>query len=508
MENILQKQMVTISQVVLEREEECVVNGDFVLPEYCPDIAVVMKCLVTPRLLSRQWSGDRLLVDGMAVARVLYLDEERCCLREVEFTQPITCSLDAKGVPEEAFSRLDFTTKYANCRAVSPRRLEVRAALSLWARIESACPLEVAAATSDSGLYTRCQELAMTSPAAMTEKILAVTETVDFPADLPPAEQILGGDCRAVIRECKVLSGKAIVKGQVCFHQIYTDDVVNGNTYPLDFNLPFSQILDLDDAAEGMPYVAHVMVLTDTQRCVDGPQGEGRALEVSAKLLVQLQMYHTKTIAVVLDAFHSDYPCEPTTRELTVSARLGTRFETVTLPMSLELPPQPLEEIVDVWVCQLSMSGEVVDGKARLTGKMLVSMVVRDTDGMLSYFERPEEYRLEYPCGGNEVYSRATVTDWRYRTADGKLELQTTLAVTLEPTTRVTQRVMTEMHLQTDRPYPPEKTTLKLYYADAGETLWDIGRYCRTSPGLIAEENGLKHDMIEQSTVLVVPMTM
>lgn len=506
MENILQKQTVAVAQMVVDREEECAVNGDYVLPEYCPDIAVVLKCLITPRILSRQWSGDRLLVDGVAVVRVLYLDEERRCLREVEFTQPLSRPVDAKGVSEGAFARLDFVTKYANCRAVSPRRLEVRAALSLCVGIEAACSLEVATAREDAGLYTRQQEVVVTAPVAMAEKILAVTETVDFPADLPPAEQMLGGDCRAVIRECKLLAGKAIVKGQVCFHQIYTDEVVEGDVYPLDFELPFSQILDLDGAIEGLPYVAHVTVLSDTQRCVDGPQGDGRSLEVSAKLLVQLQLYGQQSLPLLLDAYHTACPVDLETHDLSVSARLGSRCEVVTLPMSMELPAGVLEEIVDVWVQPLFLGGEVKAGKAILTGRTLVSMVVRDADGMLSYFERPEEYRLEYPCSGNEVTAHAAATDWRYRTADGKLELQLTLAVTLEPAQRMIQRVVNRVALHTDRPYPPEKATLKLYYADAGESLWDIGRHCHTSPVVIADENGLTGDTLEQATVLMVPV--
>ena len=340
----------------------------------------------------------------------------------------------------------------------------------------------------------------------MAEKILAVTETVDFPADLPPAEQMLGGDCRAAVHECKLLTGKAIVKGQVYFHQIYTDDVVDGNTYPLDFQLPFSQILDLDGASEGVPCVAHVTVLSDTQRCVDGPQGESRALEVSAKLLVQLQLYTPQSMPVVLDAYHGKCPADLETRELSCTARLGSRWETATLPMSLELPAQPLEEIVDVWVQPVALSGKVENSKAILTGRSLISMVVRDTDGMLSYFERPEEYRLEYPCPGNEIQAHATVADWRYRTADGKLELQMTMVIGLEPAMRLAERVVTQVALHTDHPYPPERATLKLYYADAGESLWDIGRHCHTSPQAIAAENNLTGDRLDNAAVLMVPM--
>lgn len=77
--------------------DERPVDCDFVLPDYLPDIAAVLKCTMKPVVQSNQLSGDRLIADGVANLRVLYLDEARKCVRSCEFTQPFTSTFNVKN---------------------------------------------------------------------------------------------------------------------------------------------------------------------------------------------------------------------------------------------------------------------------------------------------------------------------------------------------------------------------------------------------------------------------
>ncbi len=506
MEQLLQKHLVSAGRCVLDCQEECAVAADYTLPDYCPDIAVVLKCLVTPRVQNRQWSGEQLLLDGVAEIRVLYLDEERRCLREAEFAHPLSCALYAGERVDTALVMLELTPKYVNCRAVGPRRLEVRGAITVTARAECASQMEVMEAEVSDGLYTRCESATVSVPAAMAEKLFTVSETLDFPETQPPAELFLGGECRAVVRECKVLTGKAIVKGEVYIHQLYTDDSDGGNTYCLDYTVPFSQILDVDGATEGQTCTADVLLLSDTQRPAVGPTGETRVLDFTAKLLVQLQIHAHSAVSLLLDAYHSRCPVTLEQKEQSFCAQLGGRWEATTLPMQLDLPAGPLEELMDVWVQPQGLLGECGQGTARLSGRLLICMLVRDGDGQIAYYERPEEYQLEYPCPGNRVSAKATVMLLRYRVTEGKLELQVTLNVVLRPTQQIEKKILTGVRLSTETPYPVRRASVLLYYAQAGEELWEIGRSCHASPQCILEENGLSSERLAQPTVLIVPL--
>lgn len=507
MENMLQKLTVPSTRYVLNVQEDCAITGDYMLPDYCPDIAVVLKCVISPWIQNRHWSGNQLLLDGTAAVRILYLDEERRCIRQAEFTQPLSCALQAEGQTEDVPVLLEAETKYVNCRAVGPRRLEVRGAITVTAKAACAVEEEVMTADEKQPLFTRCETADVTTPVFMAEKILTISESMDFPDDMPPAEQLLTGECRAVLRECKLLTGKAIVKGQVLVHQLYTDDSTEGTTHCLDFVMPFSQILDVSCGEDSVPYVAHVQLLADSQRCAAGQRGENTVLCCDAKLLIQLQLYKRTEVSLLLDAYHKQCPCALDKKEQSLYASLGCRWEQTVLPMQLELPSGQIREVVDVWVQPQSLEGNIEQGTARLSGRLLICMLVREEEGQVVYYERSEEYQLEYACPGNGVEACATVTERHYRVNDNKLELQVSLHVALYPYACTNRQVVQSIDLHTDTPYPAERATVKLYYAQAGESLWDIGRSCHTSPEQIQTENGLGCECLAEPTVLLIPLT-
>lgn len=506
MDTLHKKQTVTISRRVLSDTQECAYSADYMLPEYCPDVAVVLKCVATPRVHSRRWSGEQLQVEGVVALRVLYLDEERRCLRVAELSQPFSCTVRVDMPCDGMPAAVELTPKFVNCRAVSPRRLEIRGAFLVQAAACGTAALEMPAFSDDPQLFVRCEEMPLTALHATAEKQLTVTESVDLPHDLPPAEMLLGGDCRAVVRECRLLAGKAIVKGEVCCHYLYTDDTAQGGVYTLDFSLPYSQILDVDGAEEGVPHEAWVSVVADTAHPSVGPDGRNTVLEVGVKLLVQVCLYEPCSLPLVLDAYHSRYPVTLKTGDLSLMAPLGCSRQTAAVTLQVPLPAELPQELADVWVQAYPPVCRCHEGTVTLAGRLPVGLLVRDGDGMLSWLERTEDYSLEYPCIGNEAQGDVQILETRYRVVDGKLELHLTLAVTVYPDRRLMCRPVCEAALQTENPYPADRAAVKLYYAEAGESLWEIGRSCHASASAIAAENGLQADRLEQAGVLVIPL--
>ena len=87
MELILQKQTVSINETIYDGVVEQPLECDVLLPDYCPDIQKILRCEVVPSLLLTAVNGDKLSVDGMAMAHLYYLDENGC-IRHAEYKIP------------------------------------------------------------------------------------------------------------------------------------------------------------------------------------------------------------------------------------------------------------------------------------------------------------------------------------------------------------------------------------------------------------------------------------
>ena len=506
MEQLLRKSTVQLTDCALDKQEECPISGDYTLPEYCPDVAVVLKCFADPRIQNRQWSGDQLLLDGNAVIRVLYLDEERRRVHSLEFMQPFSCALRGDGRVDNAAVELELSTKYLNCRALSPRRVEVRGAVAVHAYAEYTESKCLVADAEDSDLFTRTKTVSITVPNGSCDKVVSISESLEFGESLPPAEMLLGGECKAVLCECKLLAGKAILKGQVYIHQLYIDNTEGEHTHCLDYTLPFSQIMDVDSAREGMPYKMSVQILSDTERCSVGPDGENTVLDVTVKLLIQIQVYSQQEMVLLKDAYHSRFPVLAQTEDIRLCSLIGTRWESTVLPMQLAVPSGRWSEIIDISVQPQLPLTECRDGRADAKGRMLVCVIARDMDGEVVYDEFVEEYGLEYLCSGNTAQVSLKATDVQCRIVEDKLELSVQFSVCINEYDYCKEELITDLRLQQETPYPQQKVTALLYYAEGGESVWDIGRMCHTSPQRIMEENEMDGEYIKENTVIVVPI--
>lgn len=511
MEQLLHKQRIAITESVLDAVEEYAVSGDFILPEYCPDVAVVLKCVITPQLHSRRWNGEAFTVDGMAVMRILYLDEERSCVREAEFAQPINCTLRGQSGCESPPVRVWMTQDYVNCRAVSPRRIEVRAGFTVHACAERAKMMELPDTAAQARLYTKGVTRTVTAPLSCGEKLLTVNETLAFDSGLPAAEQLLGGECSAAVTEVKLLTDKAIVKGQIYLHQLYTDDSVGGTTYVLEYTVPFSAIMDVEGVRDGQLHTAQVSVLSDTEECVAGEGGQNSALGFTAKLLVQLFTYDKAAVQLVTDAYHPDCPVTLSNDTLSLCSLAESFRQTATVQKSVALPSDGLREIVDAWIMPLPAVGGVQNGRIEMTAPVLLSLLVRDADGAIAYYERAEDLRVEWMqtvcCDETAVSVKAypSVMGLSYAAIGDKLDLRVTLAISCELWETVQEHVVRDITLQKENAYPVDAAAMRLYYADAGESVWDIARRCHTSPDAVREENDLHDEILSAKTVLLIP---
>ena len=68
-------------------------------------------------------------------------------------------------------------------------------------------------------------------------------------------------------------------------------------------------------------------------------------------------------------------------------------------------------------------------------------------------------------------------------------------------------KIISEIRADEDRPRARDTSAaLSIYYADPGESLWDIARAYCTSVDAIRQENNLTGEFVESRGMLLIPM--
>ena len=137
-------------------QAEIPVETEILISDYLPQVFKVVKCFARPVVLQKQLQPGRLTLEGYIRCTVYYQGEEGAGLCQTEQKLPFHKVLELPDFPFAAWSALvEGQTEYINCRAVTPRRIEVRGAYSLAASVSTQAAAEAITALTGCGIQQR-----------------------------------------------------------------------------------------------------------------------------------------------------------------------------------------------------------------------------------------------------------------------------------------------------------------------------------------------------------------
>ena len=498
---------VSVAETLHDGFDECPVDCDFVLPDYYPDIAAVLKCILKPVIQSKQQSKDRLIVDGTVIIQVLYLDESRKCVHSCETTKPFTSTFSINADAVSPVIRVTAKTEYVNCRAVSPRRLDIHGSFTVKLVMLAEGEADVVSAINGETMHTRKRVVTYSVPAMSAEKSFSISEVLELGASQPPAEAIIRTDAAAVFSDCKLMTGKAIVKGELMLCNLYTSDIAAGEVHKTRHEIPFSQIIDIEGLDDEWLCDVHLNIISSDIRIAANQNGEGKLLEVNLKLAAIVDCYRTGQTEIVTDAYSTACPVSLERKRLDTSHLIAINRDRTVLKETFDLPDEGVAEIIDIWCDAISAAERCENGISNIDGRMMVFLLARDGSGNVSFFERPTDFKLEFKDGCTDFDSDFAVADVDYSmTGSGQLEIRANLDVTRRCFVNESVVAVSAVLVNEDAAFQKDRAALKIYFANSGESVWDVAKACRTSVDAVMQENNLSSDVLAKDTMLLVPL--
>ena len=372
---------------------ELPLETELLISDYLPPVQRIVKCFAKPVVLQKQLAPGRLTLEGYLRCTVYYQGEEGAGLCQTEQKLPFTKALELPSFAATAWTAcVEGQTEYLNCRAVNPRRIEVRGAYGLVVSVHAQLSTEVITALSEGGIEQKPVTLAGVRRAATLEKLVTIEGALTFPK--PPAA-ILDITGTAEVRELKRMQGKAVAKGVLhvlCAWRAEGDAALRSQTA----DLPFNQILDADGLSEDCRCL-----------CVLEPVGfaaaEGETTEdgsasttLTATAMLRLSGWRPYQLQCVADAFSTRFETTLTPQTLATESLHCALDETTVLRGSGPLP----DAGAHILACFASFGPVSLtrqEGRAVLTARAVVSAFAENTLGEMECYEKALDYALPLP---------------------------------------------------------------------------------------------------------------
>ena len=280
----------------------------------------------------------------------------------------------------------------------------------------------------------------------------------------------------------------------------------------MEYVIPYSQMVDGDGLEEGNLCDVSVNVLSNDLQIKSDSSGENTLFEAEVRLAANLMAYEDTEIAIVTDAYSTQYELETQAQSKPVFRLIEMINDSVTQKNSFDIGEGGITKVIDVWNEISSVSAEEEENQIRFTGKLNLCILALNAQEKPFYFERVVDFTASHEWrkkeGGVFCAPRVEISNISFRITGGTgIEVKTELKLTAAVFQSSSHRMIAGANAdETKTRKKDNSAALTIYFADAGESLWDIARRYCTSVSAIQKENELVEDFAENRGMLLIPM--
>lgn len=502
---------VKIDEIIYEGSCEQAIDTDLVLPDYCPDIGKILKCTVEPHILSHNVFDDKLCVETCSVIRIIYSDENGKGINSFENEITLSSDFNIKDISEQDFAELSVKLDYVNYRAVSQRKIDVHGALSVSVSASREKEYNLITNVDGAGVKLKKSTISAGCIAGKAQQQFSISETLELGDAKPPMASIISSDAEIYCSECKAIANKLIVKGDAVVKILYKNDLEETKTETMEFNIPYSQFIDVTGLEDNCD--TDIMLSIASIRLTPRTDIDGEYKLVGMDMLVNcgIKAYENRDICIISDAYSTEYELETESCLIKVEKLCRHISDNSIIKDSADLPSEnSVTEINDVRCRVCDVQSSVKDGKLILNGNTVFSIIASNDSCEPILVEKTTPF--EYNCSAGDVVADAKgkvnviVMSAGYSfSGTDKIELRTELKIqgsvfsvyNVGSICRITPDESREKSLV-------EFPALTIYYADAGESLWNIARSHNSSVESIMRENDICEEVLSESKMLLI----
>lgn len=484
-------------------------TAEAIVPDALPDILRIVGCQGTAMINSREIKDGRIHMKGSVKTFVLYVPEDGEGLAQLEVNLPYMQVFEVHGEGEGVLFCL-AEVQSIDCRAINPRKVLVRATVRLQARslekkVFSLCAGLRGKPDETSNVQMLRETRSARLPVAVKTKSFTVTDETEIPSTRPAVREVLNWTCRPAVVEYNIIGRKIVLKGNLQFKTLCRGLESFNEVFEMNFDLPFSQIIEVDGMEEGAE--CFIQFQLEELHLSPGTNSEGRILEVYAGLEAQVALYSVEKLETVSDLYSTTMNSTVDIRPYVFTSLNERTVRRQTVRDSMETE-EPVRLIRDMDVLFDAISLTAGDGFVRLETTADCKVLYDAEDGGVYQASKKIPVALRLDTSGEVVpYARVYPAAEAFSVgASGGVEIRFDACFDVELTQREQIRSVASATLEEYGEHPPIRPSVVLKYPNGGESLWSMAKRYNTTEGDIRAANGLEATQKpDVNTLLLIP---
>ncbi|HBG55426.1 MAG TPA: hypothetical protein DDW99_04105, partial [Ruminococcaceae bacterium] len=306
-----------------------------------------------------------------------------------------------------------------------------------------------------------------------------------------------------------VTAGKLMIRGEACIKFLYSTAGETESLETMEYSLPFSQVLDCEGVTDDCLCDVKLSVASAEAQIKNDYSGDKTFFDTQIKIFADAEACRSTQVTFVSDAFSRKYDMNLEAKQKTLDSLAEVVSDTFVHKAELSADENTVSKVLDVWSEMGNVSAEASDGNVKFKGKYSLCVLAVNAENKPFYFERLLNFEYTKQCtSSGDLKCEASVGAGAvsYRITGSGIETKTELRLSAELSRSLSVKSISAATADETKPVQRDAAALCLYFAAAGESLWNIAREYRTSLQSIRSENGLSGDAVENKGMLLIPM--
>ncbi len=487
---------ILIPKKLLSTKVEKELEYDFPLPEYCPDIARLIKVDCTPFAESCSIEDGKAVVKGKALFDVLYETDYKSRLRCVSFVQEFSQSVNIPRSNAETLSAFcKVNCERIGCKLLSTRRLVAKATVGAKFDVEGEFSAKTVDVNENKNIFFKKKELSLNSKTVLFENDYRFSESLPLNQSEKCIGEIVGGNIFLQEPQVTLSNGHADIKTTANMHVLCEDENHEGRYYMSQKTLP----INIDFENEAINNEKRVSVSLEPITPEFSPEldqyGESRVIKTTFSVKARVKVNGTNTITVADDLFEKDFDSVP----IVSTASLPHFHSQSDVSFSSEgtiAPTTPkTDNILDAVVRDYGSVAEKTEGGINLSGNFVVTLITETADGIYS-LDHSIPYNQFFPIEFPESESTVSADSYPIEVSstlhpDGSVTARVVAGAKIYVFSESEESFVSEVSKRVPREVTEDDSALIYFFPQKGEDVWTISKLYRADPEsiLCANEN-------------------
>lgn len=485
---------ILIPKKLLSTKVEKELEYDFPLPEYCPDIARLIKVDCTPFAESCSIEDGKAIAKGKALFDVLYETDYKSRLRCVSFVQEFNQSTNLPRSSAESLTAFcKVNCERIGCKLLSTRRLVAKATLGAKFDIEGELPAKAVAVQESDGIFFKKKDITYNGKTELFQNEFRFSESLPLNQSEKCIGEIVCGSIFLQEPQVSLLNGHADIKTTATMHILCEDENHEGRYYSSQKTLP----INIDFENESIDSQKRVSVSLEPSSPEFSPEldqyGESRIIKTSFVVKASVKVNETNSVTVSDDLFEKNFDSVPVIATVSLPHFYSQNEYSFSSEGNVAPTNPKAENILDAVVRAYGSSAEKTEGGVNVSGNFIITLITQTPDGIYS-LDHSIPYNQFFPLEIPEAECTVTADSYPIEVSstlhpDGSITARVVAGAKISIFTETEESFVSEVSKRTPRENTDDDSSLIYFFPEKGEDLWSISKLYRADPNTILSAN-------------------